>query len=145
MDVMKSIIILSAIILCMCAACHEKTIGYLVTENASYVPDTLLIRKTPDPDEDRVRIEYNAPWISSNLEGYTGTAQIEFSVESVTSTRGEKAAQDFYEELSIRGGGFLMYPLKNNAQPGRYTVSIRLTGPGYSQVIEDAYTFIVVE
>ncbi len=142
---MKTVIIFIAIILCMCAACHEKTVGYLITENASYVPDTLIVRKTPDPEEDRVRIEYNAPWISSNLEGYEGTAQIEFSVESVSSTLGEEAALVFKDELSIRGGGFLMYPLQNNARPGRYIVSIRLTGPGYSQIIKDAYTFIVVE
>ena len=142
---MKSIIIFATIIFSVCSACNEKTIGYLITENASYVPDTLIIRKNPDPIEDRVRIEYNAPWISSNLEGYEGTAQIEFSVESVTSSLGEEAALVFKEEVSIRGGGYLMYPLNNNAQPGRYTVSVRLTGPGYSQVIQDAYTFIVVE
>ena len=142
---MKSIIIFATIIFSVCSACHEKTIGYLITENASYVPDTLIIRKNPDPIEDRVRREYNAPWISSNLEGYEGTAQIEFSVESVTSSLGEEAALVFKEEVSIRGGGYLMYPLNNNAQPGRYTVSVRLTGPGYSQVIQDAYTFIVVE
>ena len=38
-------------------ACHQTTVGYLLTENASYDPDTMYIRKTLDPELDAVRIE----------------------------------------------------------------------------------------
>lgn len=127
------------------AACHDPKIGYLITKNASYDPDTLYVRKTPDPIADSTRIKYHAPWISLELQGYEGTEQIYFSVESVKSSLGEEAAANFRKELSIRGGGRLMYPLKNNALPGSYVVSVRLTNDGYSQVVEDAFTFIVVE
>lgn len=126
-------------------ACHEKTIGYLITENASYDPDTMMIRKTPDPVLDAVRIEYGSPWVSLQLQGYEGTEQIHFTVESVTSDQGEEAAATFMSELSIRGGGVLQYPLKNKAVPGSYKVSIRLTNPGYSQVVKDAMTIIVTK
>ena len=126
-------------------SCHEKTIGFLVTENASYNPDSLYVRKTPDPKLDAIRMETKAPWISTKLQGYEGTEQIYFTVESVTSDQGEEAARVFMKDLDIRGGGALMYPFENNAVPGRYKVSVRLTNPGYSQVIEDAFTFIVVE
>ena len=34
------------------------------------------------------------------------------------------------------------YPLEHKAGPGRYVVSVRLTNPGYSQVVEEAFTFI---
>ena len=37
-------------------ACHQTTVGYLLTENASYDPDTMYIRKTLDPELDAVRI-----------------------------------------------------------------------------------------
>ena len=126
-------------------ACHETTIGYLITENASYDPDTMYVRKTPDPVLDAVRIENNAPWVSLRLQGYEGTEQIHFNVESVTSDQGEAAAATFMSELTIRGGGALMYPLENNAVPGTYVVSVRLTNDGYSQVVEDAMTIIVTE
>ena len=66
-------------------ACHQTTVGYLLTENASYDPDTMYIRKTLDPELDAVRIENKAPWVSLALQGYEGTQQILFSVESVTS------------------------------------------------------------
>lgn len=52
---MKVLFILVTIISCFCMACHEQTVGFLVTENASYDPDSLVIRKIPDPEEDRVQ------------------------------------------------------------------------------------------
>lgn len=143
---MKQLILLITLVWAVIGvSCHEKTIGFLVTENASYNPDSLYVRKTPDPKLDAIRMETKAPWISTKLQGYEGTEQIYFSVESVTSDQGEEAARVFMKDLDIRGGGALMYPFENNAVPGRYKVSVRLTNPGYSQVIEDAFTFIVVE
>lgn len=142
---MKRLILLATVLVVALGACHETTIGYLITENASYDPDTMYVRKTPDPVLDAVRIEYDAPWVSLELQGYEGTEQIHFTIESVTSDQGEEAAATFMSELSIRGGGALMYPLENKAVPGRYKVSIRLTNPGYSQVVEDAMTIIVTE
>ena len=93
-------------------ACHQTTVGYLLTENASYDPDTMYIRKTLDPELDAVRIE-------------------------------NKAAAIFKKDLTIRGGGVLLYPLENDAKPGVYKVSVRLTNPGYSHVLRDAMTIIV--
>ena len=142
---MKITTILAAILLVCCFACHEKTIGYLITENASYEPDTTFIYQNPDPVEEATRIENDAPWITYNLQGYEGTAPITFTIESVTSSAGEEQAALFMEELTIRGGGAMLYPLQHKAGPGTYLVSIRLTNEGYSQVIEDAYTFIIVE
>ena len=119
-------------------ACHQTTVGYLLTENASYDPDTMYIRKTLDPGS-----KNKAPWVSLALQGYEGTQQILFSVESVTSNQGEEAAAIFKKDLTIRGGGVLLYPLENDAKPGVYKVSVRLTNPGYSHVLRDAMTIIV--
>lgn len=79
-------------------ACHQTTVGYLLTENAPYDPDTMYIRKTLDPELDAVRIENKAPWVSLALQGYEGTQQILFSVESVTLNR-ERRRGDFQERL----------------------------------------------
>ena len=141
----QTLLSLAIILLAISYSCHETTIGYLDTENASYDPDTLYVYKNPDPIEEAVRIENNAPWISFSLQGYDGTEPIIFSIESVTSDQGEEAAATFMNELSIRGGGALMYPLENKAVAGSYVVAIRLSNPGYSKVIENAMTIIVVE
>ena len=50
-------------------ACHQTTVGYLLTENASYDPDTMYIRKTLDPELDAVRIENKAPWGYKDTRG----------------------------------------------------------------------------
>ena len=134
---MKNIInvmILVTFAMILLGGCHEKTIGYLITENASYEPDSKL---------EKERIENNAPWVTFNLQGYEGTFQIDFSIESVISTAGEEQARLFMDELEIRGGGAMLYPLKHKAGPGEYIISVRLTNPGYSHVIKDAYKFII--
>lgn len=45
----KLIIFVGAILLLIHVACQDVTVGYLKTENALYNPDTLIIRKEPDP------------------------------------------------------------------------------------------------
>lgn len=80
-------------------ACHQTTVGYLLTENASYDPDTMYIRKTLDPELDAVRIENKAPWVSLALQGYEGTQQIfiQRGVGDFESGRG--GCGDFQERL----------------------------------------------
>ena len=124
-------------------ACHQTTVGYLIAENASYDPDAMYIRKTLDPELDAIRMESKTPWVSLTLQGYEGTQQILFSVESVTSNLGEEAAATFKKDLTIRGGGVLLYPVETDAKPGVYKVSVRLPNPGYSHVLQDAMTIIV--
>lgn len=130
-------------VICLCfIACEEKE-GYLRTENAVYEPDTMVVRLVPDPELDAVRIEYESPWQSLAMQGYEGTERIDFTVESVSSTLGEEAVAVFTNELTILGGGILRYPYGGKSPAGRYTVSVRLTGPGYSHVVKDAFTFIL--
>lgn len=143
---MKYMLLLWIGVLGVMSACHETTEGFLLTENASYAPnDTLYIRKTLDPKEDAVRIKYNAPWVTLNVQGVEGTDPIIYSVESVISDKGTKAAEVFREKLEIQGGGIMRYPLKNEAELGTYKVFVRVTNRGYSQVLKAPFTFIVVE
>lgn len=142
---MKYILLWAIVLVSIVGACHKPTEGYLITENASYDPDTVVIRKNPVWVLDSFRIKDNSPWVTLAIQGYEGTQPIYFTVESVTSSLGEEAAAIFKEELTIRGGGVLMYPLKNSAQPGYYTVSVRLSNAGYSHVVENALTFHLVE
>lgn len=149
---MKNILILLIITMgVLASACHKTTVGYLITDNASYDPDTMYIRKTPDPVLDQIRIENKAPWISLQLQGYEGTEIMYFTIESVRyvedtpTAEGIEAAQNFMKDLSIRSGGVMEYPFENDARPGAYKVSIRITNPGYSQVLQDVMTIIVQE
>ena len=63
------ILLMVVVLVVVLGACHEQTVGYLITENASYVPDSMLIPRTLDPQKDAIRIEYNAPWVTTNCRG----------------------------------------------------------------------------
>ncbi len=123
-------------------ACHDVTVGYLKTENAVYVPDSLVIRKEPDPIEDNIRIQNQAPWMTLPIQGVIGTAQIHYEIENVSSDKSVNA-DIFKEELSIRGGGIMSYPLEGKAPAGRYVVSVRIWNEGYDVVKRNIFTFIV--
>ena len=144
----KLLILLNVLIgILIIGACDESQVGYLLTKDAAYEPDTIIIRQTLDPELDAVRIETGAPWVSLKMQGYAGSDPISFSVDGVTSSEGEEAARLFHEEVYARGGGVLLYPQKPKYKVpvGRYTVSVRVTNEGWSQVVEDALTFIVKE
>lgn len=141
--IMKWIVFLSCLLLLGLWACNDEEEGYLLIENAMYEPDTLVVHKIPDAIEDSVRIAYKTPWISLAMQRYEGTQIILFDIASVTSTAGDEAAALFQSEVSVRGGGILQYPYENKAPVGRYTVSVRLTNPSDSQVLKDAFTFIL--
>lgn len=127
-------------------SCHDMKVGYLETENARYQPDTMLIPITPDPFMDMMRIRNKTPWVSIKIQGVSGTPPLLYSIESVKSEdAGEAAAEIFKNELSIRGGGAMTYPLESNVIPGRYLVSVRISSPDHTEVVEDAFTFVVVE
>lgn len=140
---MKWILLIAGMLSLGLWACNDEVEGYLLTENAIYEPDTLVVRKVPNKEQDSVRMTYKTPWISLAMQGYEGTQIIMFDVASVTSTAGEEAAVLFQRELSVRGGGILQYPFDNKAPVGRYTVSVRLSNPFGSSVVKDAFTFIL--
>ena len=49
----------------------------------------------------------------------------------------------FKSFLNIRGGGRMEFPLKVSVPEGHYVVSVRVSNEGYSEVIPEAFTFIV--
>lgn len=142
---MRIMTILIGCLLVCCFACQEKTNRLLDHGKLRVMNRFFDYSHTLDPEKDAIRIENKAPWMTFSLQGYEGTAPITFTIESVTSTAGEEQAALFKEELTIRGGGAMFYPLEHKAGAGTYVVSVRLTNEGYSQVIENAYTFLIEE
>lgn len=70
----KLLILLNVLIgILIIGACDESQVGYLLTKDAAYEPDTIIIRQTLDPELDAVRIETGAPWVSLKMQGYAGT------------------------------------------------------------------------
>lgn len=138
---MKNILmLLSALILL--SACHKTKIGYLKTSEASFVPDSLVIRKVLDPVTDAVRIKNSAPWVTTRLQGVLGTAPINYRILDVTASDGGNA-DIFRQELTVRGIGVMEVPLHFEAPKGRYKVSLEAYNKDYTSAMNNVFTFIV--
>lgn len=123
-------------------SCHQTKIGYLKTEGASYLPDSTIIRTVLDPQLDKARIANQAPWVSSNLQGVLGTPPIVYRIVNVNSPDNGDADL-FRQELVIRGNGVMLVPLVPKSPKGHYVVSIEISNEDHSQILEDAFTFII--
>ncbi|MEI3419754.1 MAG: hypothetical protein V8R91_01090 [Butyricimonas faecihominis] len=67
---MKQTSILISLLFVLLSACHEKTIRYLIAENAKYTIDTMIVRKTLDPVKHALRIKNNSPWVTLTMDNY---------------------------------------------------------------------------
>lgn len=122
--------------------CHEVTVGYLQTENAVYVPDSMVIRRVLDETKDAYRMYNVAPWVSPKIQGLIGTDPLMFAIERVRASEGADP-ELFKHLLNIRGSGRMEFPLISDIPRGRYIVSVRVYNEGHSSVIKDAFTFLV--
>lgn len=138
---MNKVIIIVFSILLFIGCTDDVKVGYLETDNAEYTPDYLIVRKTPNPVLDEIRIENNAPWVSDGIQGVEGTLQIFYEIANVRSSDGD--AQKMLDELIIRGGGVFNLPLENDVPVGHYLISIRIYNEGYSFIKNDVFTIIV--
>lgn len=138
---MKNILFLLSALLLL-SACHKTKIGYLKTSEASFVPDSLVIRKVLDPLTDAVRIKNGAPWVTTRLQGVLGTAPINYRILDVTTSDGGNA-DIFRQELTVRGIGVMEVPLHFQAPQGRYKVSLEAYNKDYTSAMNNVFTFIV--
>ncbi len=144
-DIMRSFFksILCGLAFFAAAACSEQEIGYMQTENAVYIPDSMDIRLILDEELDAYRIYNVAPWVSPKLQGVIGTNPISYAVEEVESPDGD--AEMFRALLTIRGGGHMEFPLVSDIPVGEYHISVRVSNEGHSHVLKNIFTFNVKE
>ena len=174
---------------CIYNGCQNITPGYLWTENASYNPDSLLVKTIESLDtvsgiqnpaveemvlsvglsldffysmgftfediaksfnlepyvgqgEDYVRVKWGAPWVSTPIEGFEGTAPIYVSIKEIKPLDGGDALA-LSSVLTVRGNGTFEIPLYHDVPVGRYVISLNFRNEGYSKDVDDCFTIIV--
>ena len=141
---MKNVILLLFTVLVLSMiGCQDVTVGYLLTEDASYNPDTLVVKTVLDDElgeEDYYRSKWGAPWVSTPIEGVEGTIAIYVSIKNITSTSGDP--EKLWKVLSVRDGTFEI-PLYHDVPAGRYVISLNFRNEGYSKDVNDCFTIIV--
>ena len=142
---MKNVILLLFTVLVLSMiGCQDVTVGYLLTEDASYNPDTLVVKTVLDDElgeEDYYRSKWGAPWVSTPIEGVEGTIAIYVSIKNITSTSGDP--EKLWKVLSVRGDGTFEIPLYHDVPAGRYVISLNFRNEGYSKDVNDCVTIIV--
>lgn len=136
---MKNVILLLFTVLVLSMiGCQDVTVGYLLTEDASYNPDTLVVKTVLDDElgeEDYYRSKWGAPWVSTPIEGVEGTIAIYVSIKNITSTSGDP--EKLWKVLSVRGDGTFEIPLYHDVPAGRYVISLNFRNEGYSKDVND--------
>ena len=130
------------------ASCNDMPVGFLRTEGAQFVPDSLNVYHNPDPTSTRAK--ENLPWVSNRIQGVAGTNPINYELSDVTATQGgnaEKMKELANKRLLIVDGGLIVLLQEGAKQlpTGRYKLSLRVYNDGHSQTISDVYTIIVAE
>lgn len=144
---MKRLFIIMGLVLTVLYGCHEKKIGYLVTKNAEYIPDSVIVHRilNPDIELEATMIQSGADWTSNAISGVLGTAPLFYSVERVTASGGGDADL-FMKQVKTLGNGQIYFPSKDIKAPdGTYVLSIRVSNEGYTALLEDVIRFVIRE
>ena len=124
------------------ASCHDSEVGYLEAEEAIYVPDSLVVRNTPDPVIDAVRIENDAPWLTYPIQGIIGTQPMSFSIEDVKGAS-EQVKNLIIEKVTVDGAGRLYISLDAGIPVGEYILSLRVNNEGQTRYLNDIFRLII--
>lgn len=120
--------------------CQDITVGYLMTTNAAYTPDSMVIKAVLDPNEDEYKIKFEIPWQSPSIEGVQGTFPMVYSIKSVVSDNGNL---DAISQFSVARKGVIELPWNHTVPPGRYVFTLEVSNEGYTRVLDSIYTVIV--
>ena len=121
--------------------CHDVTVGYLETEEAIYVPDSLVVPL--EWTEDSYLHWYNeADWVSTKIQGVLGTAPIRYRITDV-KVEEQGNAEKMKAVCTINGGGIFCIPFVHEIPEGIYILSIEISNDGYCYTKEDVFRIIV--
>ncbi len=138
---MKKIFFLIAIA-AIALSCQKKNVGYLLTNDAVFKPDSMVVRQVLDPVLDAQRIAGQFPWVSIQIQGVDGTFPIRYQIANVTTTNGGDV-NVFKQQCKLRGDGAFEIPLNTTIPKGRYVVDITISNEGYSRLKKNAFKVIV--
>ena len=118
--------------------CQDITVGYLMTRNAKYTPDSLIVKAVLDPVTDARRIQFRIPWQSTAMEGVQGTSPVRYSIRGIGNEHAESLSQ-----FRMYGKGIIELPYDHTVPVGRYVIDLRIENEGYMHDLDSVFTVIV--
>ncbi len=129
-------------------SCADIKVGYLDTQNAVFAPDSVVVYHHPDTTSLRYRNQ--APYVSTLMQGVSGTAPINYELAGVTASEGGDSAVFVQlageKRITMQGGTLWVWQDAVNRLPlGKYVISVKVTNEDHEQIIPHCLTIIVKE
>lgn len=139
---MKGLIIVMIVIAACIAGCNDVEIGYLMTYNAKYVPDSMVVKARLDPEnkDDAHREQFQIPWQSVKMEGVQGTMPVRYQIDKINNDELDQATRD---QFVIKDGGIVELPWNHNVPEGKYVISVKVFNEGHTQVLDSIFTVVI--
>lgn len=140
--IMKGLIILMMIITAIIMSCSDVEVGYLMTTNAKYVPDSMVIKAILDAEnsDDARREQFQIPWQSVKIEGVQGTMPIRYDIQSINGGGLDQAIRD---QFIIKDGGIIEIRWNHTVPEGRYVISVKVSNEGRMDILDSLFTVVV--
>lgn len=124
------------------AGCNDVEIGYLMTYNAKYVPDSMVVKARLDPEnkDDAHREQFQIPWQSVKMEGVQGTMPVRYQIDKINNDELDQATRD---QFVIKDGGIVELPWNHNVPEGKYVISVKVFNEGHTQVLDSIFTVVI--
>lgn len=90
------------------------------------------------------RIDFKLPWTSTPIQGVQGTEPLLYSIVGVKSANSENAAK-FMTYVGVMGGGRIYVSQDVDVPVGAYTITLEIKNEGRTKVLEDIFTFLVMD
>lgn len=124
------------------AGCNDVEIGYLMTYNAKYVPDSMVVKARLDPEnkDDAHREQFQMPWQSVKMEGVQGTMPVRYQIDKINNDELDQATRD---QFVIKDGGIVELPWNHSVPEGKYVISVKVFNEGHTQVLDSIFTVVI--
>lgn len=122
------------------SGCRDITVGYLTTDYAGYVPDSMVVKSVLDPVADSVRIGNRIPWQSTSMDGVQGTFPIYYRIRGV---HGRGVTPDITAQFGMIRKGVVEVPWNHTVPPGRYLLDVEVSNEGYVRVLDSVFMVVV--
>lgn len=127
-------------------SCTDIKVGYLDTKNAVFSPDSVVVYHLPDTTSLRYRNQ--APYVSTLMQGVSGTAPINYELVGVSASEGGDStvfAQLASEKrICMQGGTLWVWQDAAERLPlGKYVISVKVTNEDHEQTVSHCLTIIV--
>lgn len=130
-----------AYIIAIClSGCHDVTVGYLDTSNASYTPDSLVITRLDVTTADSVILNNHIPWQSPTIEGIDGTSPITYRIVKVS---GLGVSDRSITQFAIVRKGVIEIAPNHTLPIGEYFIDVEVSNEGYAMILPNIFKVII--